>query len=78
LTIGTVITATNALQTRDESLNTLGSSDVSYSIVDDNTGLFNTGGGLSINTATGVISGTPTIGKSGTFKIKAIGTVGTN
>jgi hypothetical protein len=40
--------------------------------------LFKSEGGLSMDTLTGVISGKPLKGKSGTFKIKATGVSATN
>jgi hypothetical protein len=51
---------------------------VSYSVISDTTGLFSEGGGLSIQTSTGLIVGTPLNGKSGSFKIKASGITGSN
>jgi hypothetical protein len=80
LEIDDEIDDTSELSVTDGSGNVLSNnlSSIVYSIVNDTTGLFDADGGFSLNSATGIISGTPKIGKSGSFSVKASGISGTN
>jgi hypothetical protein len=72
-TIDTTISNTAAIKVKDETGAQVPNLNLKYTIGtnSDTTDLFKAGGGLNINVDTGVISGKPTKGKTGGFKITA-------